>query len=68
MQHTVDDGLGSREVWLDGFLLNRVIECDDVACTAVCGVYPFQIKDGELVTETVSGEVMVVRFLDPEVQ
>lgn len=60
MKHHYLDGRGFREVWLDGMLLDAVIECDDEAATALYMDKPFKFVDGEVPKVQIQGDVMVV--------
>ena len=64
MKHSVNDGRGLREVWLDGMLLQYVVECDDDAASALTNRYPFTAIDGVLVQEVWKGCTMVVRSIE----
>lgn len=66
MKHSVGDGRGRREVWLDGFLIERVIECDDELGTVVVSRFPYLFTGhaGDLVTDTLQGDTVVVQPIE----
>lgn len=60
MKHVWDDGRGQREVWLDGFMLERVVECDDDVATAVVIDPHLRVVDGDVIRHTLKGDCLVV--------
>lgn len=68
MKHSVHDGLGPREVWLDGVLLERVVACDDDAALAIVTRYPYVVSNGELMVDALHGDTLVVRSIGNESQ
>lgn len=66
MKHSYDDGRGPREVWLDGFLLDQVIECDTDTRVALVTRQPIQVFAGVVQRDALKGCVMVVREIGNE--
>lgn len=68
MKHFVDDGRGNREVWLDGMLLDHVVECDTDAAIAVLACQPIRPEGEGIALERVHGDTLVVREIGKESQ
>lgn len=64
MKHFVDDGRGCREVWLDGVLLDHVVECDTDTAIAVIACQPIRPEGDGIALERIHGDTLVVRSIE----
>jgi (2Fe-2S) ferredoxin len=62
MRHSVHDGKGIRDVYLDGVWLERVVWADTKRARVVCLRYPFVVRNGCLARCFHQGKVLEVVF------